>query len=74
VPDGNSFFVRVVSEGPDGRKRALNHFNKKGKGLFTRAVASAGIEHATVESLLDWASGVGIRLDPGEPGELFLTV
>jgi cytoplasmic iron level regulating protein YaaA (DUF328/UPF0246 family) len=74
VPVDNSFFLRVVAEGPDGRKRALNHFNKKGKGLFTRAIASAGIEHSTVESLLDWASGADIRLESGEPGELLLTV
>ncbi|MCU1584498.1 MAG: peroxide stress protein YaaA [Microbacteriaceae bacterium] len=74
VPHGDSFFLRVVAEGPDGRKRALNHFNKKGKGLFSRAVASAGIEHSTVESLLDWAAASGIRLEPGEPGELLLTV
>jgi cytoplasmic iron level regulating protein YaaA (DUF328/UPF0246 family) len=74
VPGGNAFFLRVVSEGPDGRKRALNHFNKKGKGLFARAVVGAGIEHSTVEALLGWASGAGIRLEAGAPGELLLTV
>jgi cytoplasmic iron level regulating protein YaaA (DUF328/UPF0246 family) len=74
VSNGNSHFLRVVAEGPDGRKRALNHFNKKGKGLFARAVADAGIEHSTVESLLDWAAGLDIRLEPGQPGELLLTV
>ncbi len=33
----DSVFVRVVSVGDDGRRRALNHFNKHAKGRFTRA-------------------------------------
>ncbi len=36
VRDG-SVFVRVVSIDETGRRRALNHFNKRAKGLFTRA-------------------------------------
>lgn len=70
----NGFFLRVVSEGPDGQKRALNHFNKKGKGVLVRALLEAGEDHRDVESLLDWASRAGIRLEHGAPGELELTV
>jgi cytoplasmic iron level regulating protein YaaA (DUF328/UPF0246 family) len=69
-----SLFVRVVSEGNDGKRRALNHFNKKGKGTFVRAVIEAEIDHADLASLLDWAASVGIRLSPGAPGELELVV
>jgi len=69
-----SVFVRVVSVDGSGRRRALNHFNKKGKGEFTRALIEAGIDHADVESLLAWAAGAGIRIEPGEPGELELVV
>ena len=70
----NSVYLRVVSEGADGRKRALNHFNKKGKGEFVRALARAGIRHEDVASLLSWADTAGIRLTPGAQGELDLTV
>ena len=54
-----SVYLRVVSEGADGRRRALNHFNKKGKGAFTRRLLLAGIDHPDVASLLDWARGGG---------------
>ena len=54
--------VRVVTEGEGGQRKALNHFNKKAKGEFTRAVTRAGIRHDTVDSLLDWAPTAGIRL------------
>lgn len=68
----NSVYVRVVSEGADGRKRALNHFNKKGKGAFTRRLLLAGIDHPDIASLLEWAAAEGIRLEPGARGELDL--
>jgi cytoplasmic iron level regulating protein YaaA (DUF328/UPF0246 family) len=70
----DSVYLRVVSEGADGRKRALNHFNKKGKGAFTRRLLLAGIDHPDVVSLLGWAAREGIRLEPGAPGELDLVV
>ncbi|MFC5501196.1 YaaA family protein [Lysinimonas soli] len=60
-------YLRVVSEGEDGRRRALNHFNKKGKGEFTRALLLAGIDHPDAESLISWAVSIGIRLEPGAP-------
>lgn len=69
-----SVYLRVVSEGDDGRRRALNHFNKTGKGAFTRAVLLAGIDHPDADSLLAWAAHSGIRLEPGAPGELDLVV
>lgn len=69
-----SFYVRVVSADGDGRKRALNHFNKKGKGAFTRRLLLAGIDHPDVASLLAWAAADGVRLEPGVPGELDLVV
>lgn len=69
-----SWYLRVVSEGGDGRRRALNHFNKKGKGEFTRALLLAGIDHADAASLIGWAATEGIRLDRGVDGELDLVV
>ena len=67
-------YIRVVSEGARGRRVALSHFNKKGKGEFTRAVIAAGIEHASVDELVAWAAGEGIRLEAGAPGELDLVL
>ncbi len=75
LPDRpDAVFVRMVSEDASGRRRALNHFNKKGKGEFVRRVLQAGIEHADPGSLLTWAAAAGIRLEPGAPGELDLVV
>jgi cytoplasmic iron level regulating protein YaaA (DUF328/UPF0246 family) len=69
-----SVYLRVVSEGDDGRRRALNHFNKKGKGAFTRCLLLAGIDHPDVASLVEWARSEGLRLEPGAPGEVDLVV
>jgi cytoplasmic iron level regulating protein YaaA (DUF328/UPF0246 family) len=75
TPDrADAFYLRVVTAGADGRKRALNHFNKKGKGAFARRLLLAEIDHPDVASLLGWAAAEGIRLEPGAPGELDLVV
>lgn len=68
----DGLYVRVVSEGADGRRKALSHFNKKAKGEFVRAIVEAGVEHPTAESLLEWAHGSGHRLERGREGELEL--
>lgn len=60
--------IRVVSEDARGRRMALSHFNKAGKGRFARALVEAGIAHPGVDSLLEWAAGRGIRLDRTEAG------
>jgi cytoplasmic iron level regulating protein YaaA (DUF328/UPF0246 family) len=69
-----SVFLRVVTEGEGGTLRALNHFNKKGKGEFVRALALARQDHDSVDSLIDWARSAGIRLRRGAEGELDLIV
>jgi cytoplasmic iron level regulating protein YaaA (DUF328/UPF0246 family) len=70
----HSYFLRVVSEGVDGVRRALNHFNKKGKGELVRAILTAGVDHQDVDSLLAWALASGIRLTRGAERELELVV
>lgn len=70
----NSFYLRVVAEGSDGATRALNHFNKKGKGEFVRSLLLAGVDHPDVDSLLGWAADSGHALSFGKPGELQLEV
>lgn len=70
----DAVFVRVVTDDGDGRRRALNHFNKHAKGDFTRRLLLAGIDHPDVDSLLAWAAAEGISLTRGAPGELDLIV
>lgn len=60
--------VRVVSEDARGRRTALSHFNKAGKGRFARSLVESGIAHADVDSLLEWAASRDIRLDRTESG------
>jgi cytoplasmic iron level regulating protein YaaA (DUF328/UPF0246 family) len=75
LPDRpDAFYLRVVSEDGAGRRRALNHFNKAGKGAFVRRVLEAGRVHDGTESLLGWARSSGIALHRGAPGELDLVV
>ena len=61
APHG-SWFLRLVSEDERGAQRALNHFNKKGKGEFTRAVLSSGIDFVNADELLGWAEDTAFQL------------
>lgn len=70
----HAHYLHVVSEGPDGAKRALNHFNKKGKGEFTRALLAQGDDFGTVKELLEWAAASGTRLSLRGDGSLELVV
>jgi len=69
----NVYYVRVVTRGADGAVRALNHFNKKGKGEFVRALAIDAAVTAPIDSLealLAWALTAGITLELGAPAVL----
>ena len=61
-----SAFVRVVALEGDGRRRALNHFNKHAKGRFTRALLESRPEISSLAELVDWAGSQGFRLDLGD--------
>ena len=67
-PRGDSVYVRVVSIGDDGRRRALNHFNKRAKGLFTRALLTDRPTLRTRLELVEWARGAGFVLDSPADG------
>lgn len=67
-------FVRVVARGDDGVTRALNHFNKKGKGLFVRDLLAAGELPDTLDGLVARAAERGWSLSAGAAGELELVV
>jgi cytoplasmic iron level regulating protein YaaA (DUF328/UPF0246 family) len=79
----NTVYLRVVTKGENGQLRALNHFNKKGKGEFVRALATdsantSGI--STVEELITWGKSKNLSLEGGVeatsewPAELNLVV
>ncbi len=73
VPGGvASLYVRVVSAGPDGAVRALNHFNKHAKGALVRTLAAQRPRIGSPAEFLRWASGAGLRVRAGAPGELEL--
>ncbi|HLP23911.1 MAG TPA: peroxide stress protein YaaA [Microbacteriaceae bacterium] len=69
-----SVFLRVVTRTEGGQVRALNHFNKKAKGEFTRALVSEAADPESLDELIDVARALGWRLEPGAPGELNLEV
>ncbi len=72
APAENTFYLRVVTRGENGEVRALNHFNKKGKGEFVRALA---LDAATVSSfqtareLMQWGDSHGMTLEQGKASE-----
>lgn len=78
LPEGaNATYVRVVTRGDDGAVRALNHFNKKGKGDFVRALsldAAATGAIASVNEMIEWGTARGWQMELGAPGELNLFV
>lgn len=66
-----SAYVRVVT--PHGR--ALNHFNKKSKGLLVRALAEQRPRFGTLRGLRAWAASNGVLFtDTDEEGVLELVV
>lgn len=73
-PRDDALFVRVVSIGDDGVARALNHFNKKGKGAFVRALLEHGPVPDSLEGVMTVATELGWPLRLGAPGELELVV
>lgn len=65
-PAPHAVRLEVVAEGADGRRRALNHFNKHAKGELARAVALSGETPGSVAELIDWGAAHGFRLEARE--------
>jgi cytoplasmic iron level regulating protein YaaA (DUF328/UPF0246 family) len=83
APSPTTFYLRVVTKGENGQLKALNHFNKKGKGEFLRALALDADQTSqinTLEDLMSWAATRNIILELGKqvtstrPAELNLVV
>lgn len=67
----SSAYVRVVT----AHGRALNHFNKKSKGLLVRAIAEDRPRASSLRGLRAWAQKRGIVFrDGAQPGILELVV
>lgn len=70
----DAVFVRVVAESDDGRRRALNHFNKHAKGLLVRAYALDRPRVRSVAGFVTWAASAGIRMEYAADHEVLLVV
>jgi cytoplasmic iron level regulating protein YaaA (DUF328/UPF0246 family) len=55
-------YLRVLARDAGGNVRALNHFNKQAKGLFTRALITERVDFSSTDQLLDWAAREGYDL------------
>lgn len=70
-----SVYVRVVTDDGSGRRRALNHFNKHGKGAFVRSLAQLGADAVdSAADLIEVAAAAGWRMDATFTGEVALIV
>lgn len=75
LPDRpDAVFVRVVAIGDDGVARALNHFNKKGKGEYVRDLLAAGPVPTTIDELCSVSTALGWPLRRSADAELELVV
>ena len=83
APAPSTVYLRVVTKGENGQLRALNHFNKKGKGEFVRALAkdeAVTSTITTVDELITWGKTKNLILERGVeatsdwPAELNLVV
>ncbi len=61
--DVPSVYVRVVTDEGGGAARALNHFNKRTKGLLVRELAEGRPRVTSLRCLRGWLIGRGHRID-----------
>jgi cytoplasmic iron level regulating protein YaaA (DUF328/UPF0246 family) len=61
VPDAVT--LRVVSVAGDGRRKALNHWNKTAKGRLVSLLGRTGPAVSTVTELADWAAAHGVVIE-----------
>ena len=66
--------VRVVSEGADGRRLAVSHWNKLHKGVLVGALVRAMPSLESVGDLLAWTEESGFRLETVGVGQLEFVV
>jgi cytoplasmic iron level regulating protein YaaA (DUF328/UPF0246 family) len=69
APAGSAY-VRIVSDA-GGRRRALNHFNKKTKGTLVARLVADRPSLDSIDDFVDWAQAAGMQLE-WAGGELLL--
>lgn len=69
-----SWAVRIVSDGSDGRRLAVSHWNKHHKGVVVRELVRDRPKLGGIQSLLGWAERSGVRLERTGPTSLDLVV
>ncbi|MFC4223121.1 YaaA family protein [Lysinibacter cavernae] len=75
VPFSDRFLsVDVLTRERDGSLRALNHFNKKGKGELVRSLAREGVEFSTAHELLEGLLSTGHEVALADEHTLQLVV
>jgi cytoplasmic iron level regulating protein YaaA (DUF328/UPF0246 family) len=69
APAGSAY-VRIVSD-EGGRRRALNHFNKKTKGALIARLLASRPKLASLSDFVDWSRDEGMAIEE-DGGELVL--
>ena len=70
----SAFSLRVVTQGDDGRRLAISHWNKLHKGVLARALVRHRPRVTTIAGVLSWAHRAGIQLERVGPRDLDLVV
>jgi uncharacterized protein len=60
----------VLTEGPDGSRTVVSHFNKHHKGLLARALVLSRAEPSDVKGVARVAAKAGLRVEIASPSEL----
>ncbi|PZE65702.1 YaaA family protein [Curtobacterium sp. MCBD17_021] len=55
--------LRVVSIAGDGRRKALNHWNKTAKGRLVSLLGRTGASVSSMPELADWVAGSGVVVE-----------
>lgn len=63
APAGSAL-LSVESEHSDGRRTALNHWNKLHKGRLVRRLAESAAQIHSRDDLLAWSATAGVRMEP----------
>ncbi|GAA1492462.1 peroxide stress protein YaaA [Curtobacterium herbarum] len=62
-PAPGAVALRVVSVAGDGRRKALNHWNKTAKGRLVALLGRTGAAVSTMAELADWAAAHGVVIE-----------
>jgi cytoplasmic iron level regulating protein YaaA (DUF328/UPF0246 family) len=62
-PVPGAVVLRVVSEDPAGRRRAVNHWNKTAKGRLVALLGRTRADVGSMDDLVAWARSSGVIID-----------